>query len=530
MAEKKQKYCLKISNIPVDIGQSTDLTGILSENFGIALKDFCFLTILRKSIDARRGKVKQIYTVKADILLSPPHADKLLSFRDIEHYVPQPEKSVQRINRMKKRPVIIGCGPAGLFSALTLLERGVKPIIFERGARISTRNIAINNFMANGRLNTESNMYFGEGGAGTFSDGKLTTRIKTPLKNSVLQEFVNAGAPEGILIETRPHLGTDGLSIIIPNMVDNLSTKGADFFFNTAVTDIIIENSRIRAVCTADGRFDTDHVFLATGQNAHDIIRLLHAKRILMSPKGFAAGFRIEHPRDLIDTCQYGRYKDHPELGAAEYYLTYKDKPTGKGVYSFCMCPGGFVVGCSAAKLQLCTNGMSRYDRNNVFSNAAIVVTVMPHDIASDNVLKGLDWSSAIEQRAYRMGGRNFSAPVQAAADFIASRNRRKINRPVSYRPDVQPADLNQCLDANITEPLKRGLLNFNQKIPGFIEEGILYGAETRTSSPIRIQRNKKDYHCTGLYGLIPVGEVSGYAGGIMSCAVDGIKAANAFY
>lgn len=529
MAESKQKYSLKITNIPLNIDQTDDLINTVSSLYAIDQTDICSITVLQRSTDARKGIVKFNYSVKIDIFLQPSRAAELLTHREIEQYVPVPERFIKKINRLKNRPVIIGCGPAGLFAALTLIKRGVRPIIFERGDRIATRSAAVDKFMTRGQLNTESNMFFGEGGAGTFSDGKLTTRIKTPLKSVVLDELVKAGADQEILTLTRPHLGSDRLKIIIPNMVNKLLSSGADICFNTAVQDIIIKNNRVKAVQTHSDRIVTDHVFLAAGHSAHDTIKCLYQTGVRMTPKGFAVGFRIEHPRELIDRRQYGPFKDHEKLGAAEYYLTYKDHLSGKGVYSFCMCPGGYVVGCSSSNHQLCTNGMSLYSRNNPFSNAAIVVTVSPQDIPSDHPLKGLTFITELEEKAFRLGGQNYHAPVQAVSGFMTTPGYTEMPRPGSYRPGVTPTDLNQCLGPEITEPLKRGLADFNRKIPGFIEEGVLYGVETRTSSPIRMIRNKNDFHCLGLYGLIPIGEVSGYAGGIMSCAVDGIKAAESF-
>jgi len=530
MAKKKSGYKLKIINLRCPVEESMDLYAVLFLTYGLIKEDILELDILRRSTDARKEQLFFVYTLVIDVLLTKLNYEQLLEHNNVEKYIEKSNRGVNKISNLKYRPVIIGCGPAGIYSAITLVERGVAPIVIERGERVIDRVKSINKFMNFGELNPESNMYYGEGGAGTFSDGKLTTRIKSDLKDRVLREFIDSGAENDIAYISRPHLGTDKLRNIIPNIVEKLISKGVDFLFNTKVQDIIIEQGRVKGVVAGKDLIKTENIFLAAGHSSFEIYNLLKNKGVLLEPKGFAVGFRIEHPRELIDRQQHGKFAGNKYLGAADYYLAYKDKKTGKGVYSFCMCPGGYVVGCSSLHGRLCTNGMSTYARDNAFSNAAIVVSISPNDLEGDDPLKGFSFIHKLESLAYELGGGDFSSPVQNAVDFMNSNPTDKLIRDTSYRPKVKCTDLNDCLDNRFANIIKRGLLNFNNKIPGFIDEGILYGIETRTSSPARIVRDKLNYNVPGVNGLIPVGEVSGYAGGIMSCAVDGIKAVEAFY
>ena len=529
MAGKKSQYKLKIINLRCPVEESMDLYAVLASSFRINKDDIVDLVILRRSTDARKDILYFVYTLVIDVFLIKLDADEFLENKNVEIFTEKSNRGVSKITGLKNRPVIIGCGPAGIFAAITLVDRGVAPIVIERGERVIDRVKSINKFMNSGELNPESNMYYGEGGAGTFSDGKLTTRIKSNLKDRVLREFVGAGAESDIAYISRPHLGTDCLRKIIPNIIEKLSSKGVDFLFKTKVQDIIIEQGRVNGVVAGNNLINTENIFLGTGHSSFEIYNLLKNKGVLLEPKGFAVGFRIEHPREFIDRCQHGKFSGNKYLGAADYYLAYKDKKTGKGVYSFCMCPGGYVVGCSSSNDVLCTNGMSKFARDNAFSNAAIVVSISPDDLQGDDPLKGFSFIHDLEKSAYELGGGDFSAPVQNAVDFMNSNVSDKLIRDTSYRPMVKCSDLNTCFDDRLASILKRGLKDFNNKIPGFIDEGILFGVETRTSSPVRIVRDRVHYNAVGIEGLFPVGEASGYAGGIMSCAVDGIKAAEVF-
>jgi uncharacterized FAD-dependent dehydrogenase len=529
MAEEKSRYKLKIINLRCPVEQSMDLYSVLFSNYGLNKEDILDLDILRRSTDARKDRLYFVYTLVIDVFITVSDAEELLKDKDVEKYIEKSNRQINKISKLKNRPVIIGCGPAGIFAAITLVERGVAPIVVERGERVIDRVKSINKFMNSGELKPESNMYYGEGGAGTFSDGKLTTRMKSDLKDRVLREFIDAGAEKDIAYISRPHLGTDCLRKIIPNIIEKLISKGVVFLFNTKVQDIIIEQGRVKGVVANNNLINTENIFLGSGHSSFEVYNLLKNKNILLEPKGFAVGLRIEHPREFIDSRQHGKFSGNKYLGAADYYLAYKDKKTGKGVYSFCMCPGGYVVGCSSVSDALCTNGMSKFARDNDFSNAAIVVSVSPDDLEGDDPLKGFSFIHNLEKSAYELGGGDFSAPVQNAVDFMNSNLTDKLIRDTSYRPMVKCSDLNTCFDDRIASILKRGLKDFNNKIPGFIEEGILFGVETRTSSSARIVRDKTHYNAVGIEGLFPIGEASGYAGGIMSCAVDGIKAAEVF-
>ncbi len=529
MAERKIKQKLKIINLRCPAVENPDIAGMLVHEYGFIKEDIKGIEIVRRSIDARKDVIFFVYTLIAEIFSLDSVVDKLVISPNLKRYIEDSKRFIRKIVKLKNRPVIVGCGPAGLFAALTLIERGAAPLIIERGERISKRAASVNKFIQSAELNTESNIFYGEGGAGTFSDGKLTTRIKSNLKDRVLKELIAAGADSSISFIQRPHLGTDCLRKIIPNIVDKLISKGAEFIFEKKVDDILIENGQVKGLKAGNDLIETENIFIATGHSSFELYKMLLRNGVSIEPKGFAVGFRIEHPREFIDRCQQGKFAGNKLLGAAEYTLTYKDQQTNKGVYSFCMCPGGYVVGCSSRLGSLCTNGMSKYARDNAFSNAAIVVTVSPEDLSGSDPFKGFSFIHKLEETAYKLGGGSFTAPVQTAYDFINSNVSQKLIKDSSYRPKVKSTDLNLCFEDKFSAILKRGLINFNKKIPGFIEEGVLFGVETRTSSPVRIARDIINYNAVGVKGLIPIGEVSGYAGGIMSCAVDGIKAADSF-
>ncbi len=521
---------VRVAGLRCQAGLEQDIEQIISDTLLVDRDKIKRVQILRKAVDARQDRIDFVYTVAAEIKTDEPTLKQLTVkeevslFTETEPYIPF------AIINLKKRPVIIGSGPAGLFAAVTLLERGVKAIVIERGQRISDRTETVNRFWKEGSINPESNMFFGEGGAGTFSDGKLTTRIKSSLKQKVLETLVEAGAPSDILYLSKPHLGTDNLQKIVRNIVDKLADRGVEFRFNTKAEDIVIEQNTVKAVAVKSELVETETVFLATGHSARDVHSLLLSKGVCMEAKGFAAGLRIEHPQGFVDEVQLGRWKNHKELTPADYFLSFQDKKTSRGVYTFCMCPGGYVVGCSSGRGELCTNGMSFYDRSSSFANAAIVVTVSPDDLQGKDVLKGLEFQTFIERQVFEAGGGNFFAPVQRAEDFIKGAA-WDINATVScsYRPGIKRANMQLILPEFISEPIKRALKHFDKKFPGFLREGLLIGAETRTSSPVRIKRNSPNLHSENIKGLIPVGEGSGYAGGIMSSAVDGIKAAMMF-
>lgn len=531
MAEKEKNVRIRISNVRCAVNSVIDLCLLVQNSLGLSADEVCSVSILKRSTDARQERVDFVYTLEAEITIAGQQLAELLRQQEVSLAEEPQRLNLSPAARLKHRPVIIGAGPAGLFAARALLARGVKPIIIERGERIAQRIATVGAFWQQGMLNPESNVLYGEGGAGTFSDGKLTTRIKSPLRQEVLKALADYGAPSEIVYLSKPHVGTDLLRRVIPAMVDDLQRQGADFYFNTALQDIQIGQGRVTAILAGTELIKTGQLFLATGHSARDVYVLLHAKGVRLESKGFAIGLRIEHPQELINARQFGPWAAEPRLGAADYVMSFQDQPSARGIYTFCMCPGGSVIACASAHGELCTNGMSTKMRDSGWANAAVVVTVQKEEFNSADGLAGLDFQRQLEQRAFQLGGGSYHAPAQRAADFVSGRFPEGSRPPIAstYRPGITEADLTRLLPDFICEPMQRALLDFNRKMPGFVSEGVLLGVETRTSSPVRILREPKTFHAVGLYGLIPTGEGSGYAGGIMSSAVDGIKAAMLF-
>lgn len=531
MVVDKKTITLKISDLRHPVFAQKDLAEMAAQRLGVDRSAITSFKIIRRATDARQRRVDFVYTVLVTVQASSHNISLMLQRPGVATFH-EPKQPAPAIVRHKYRPVIVGTGPAGLFAALTLVERGVKPILLEQGERVPERTKRVKAFWERGVLHPFSNVLFGEGGAGTYSDGKLTTRIKSPFKEKVLKTLVEYGADPEILYDAKPHIGTDRLRMIIPALVDDLQRKGADFHFGAVVTDIDIRNGKVCGV-VANETIETRHVFLATGHSSRDIFRMLRMKGVAFERKNFAVGLRIEHPQEFIDQAMIkGKKKDFTRFVLpASYTLTFKDQISGRGVYSFCMCPGGRVIGCAEEPDILCTNGMSTSQRETPWANAAIVVTVMTHDFMGEDPFAGVEFQTMLEHQAYTFGGGGFKAPVQTAADFIMPLGQQASSEipHCSYRPGVRPADLRTLFPVWLREPLQRALLAFEKKIPGFISEGVLIGVETRTSCPLRIVRNPKTFCTPAVEGLIPIGEGSGYAGGIMSCAVDGICSALAY-
>lgn len=478
-------------------------------------------SILRKSLDARKTLVYH-YRCCVDI---PQHvAANLISTGKAVPYQEEEPVTIPHIKTSKRIP-IVGCGPAGLFCALTLIEAGVAVDIYERGKILAERHSDVAMLREKGILDTDSNVVFGEGGAGTYSDGKLTTRIDKREIKLFYDYMVQFGAPSSIVYEAKPHIGTDRLIGIIENIRDYIMQKNSTIQFGKKLTDIFVHDNRLEGCRFNDNdEIVTDILVLATGHSARDVFRLLNTKGIALQKKGFAVGVRVEHPRELIDEIQYGRDKDRYGIYGAEYRLTFKDI-TGRGVYSFCMCPGGFIINSSSEEKRLCVNGMSYSQRNGASSNAALVVTVSRDDFK--DILDGINFQISLEEKAFQVGGGGFAAPAQRITSFL--QNSVDSSLPVcTYKPKVVAGNLNAILPDAIREPLQRAIVHFETKMKGFItSEGILVGAETRTSSPVRIVRDER-FQSMNCKGLFPVGEGAGYAGGIVSSAVDGIRAAQA--
>lgn len=501
---------LKISNLKVSL--TGDILTALAKKLGVAGQDIKNLKILRKSVDARRrDNVCYIYTVAADV------CKKHKSSADITEYIP-PAPVYIPDRKLNKRPVVVGCGPAGMFAALFLAKAGQRPILLEQGKPVDRRSEDVDNFYKTGVLNTRSNVQFGEGGAGTFSDGKLNTGIKSPYIREVLQTFYECGAPEEILYMARPHIGSDKLYEIIPNLRKLIISLGGEVLFDTPLTDLIIKNNRICAALTPNSEIETDHVFLATGHSARDIFRLLYKKGVALLPKPFSVGARIEHLQTDINHTQYGNFAHL--LPSADYKQAVHLK-SGEGVYTFCMCPGGFVSASASDEGGVVTNGYSNFARNGVNANSALLVGVNP---TGDTPLYGIDFQRNIEKKAFELTGGKYIAPCQKVGDFLAGKPSSDFGKVLpTYPRGVVLGDISLCLPGFVTQALREGILMIDKQMPGFADsDALLTAPETRSSSPVRIVRNENME--ASVAGLYPIGEGSGYAGGIVSSAVDGIK------
>lgn len=508
---------LQINNINVSLDTKTDeLKKIVFKKAGITESNVRNFKIVRRSVDARRGNVQFNYSVILDV---PDNTN----FSSNAHILPDDEKrNVLHGNiPLNSRPVIIGTGPCGLFCAYYLAIHGYRPIIFERGSDVETRMKKVENFNFSGILDTECNVQFGEGGAGTFSDGKLTTRIGSSICGEVLEIFHQCGAKDDILYEAKPHIGTDMLCKIIKNLREKITSLGGEFHFDSNVKDIKIRNGKVFSVFVSGNEIKCDAVVLAIGHSARDTYEMLYRKGVFIEPKAFAMGVRIEHKQEFINKSQYGKFENHPKLGSADYRLTYNGKD--RSCFSFCMCPGGTVAAAASEENSVTVNGMSNNARNGENANSALVVSIRKDDY--NGVLGGMELQRKLERNAFNPSS-PYSAPAQNTKDYITGEKSHKITgvKP-SYPLGVIPSDLNAILPEFINSTLKDGLLYFDNKIKGFTENSVLTGVETRTSAPIRITRNE-DFESVNVKGLYPSGEGAGYAGGIMSSAVDGIKTA----
>lgn len=480
--------------------------------------------IVKKSIDAR-DKQNIVFCYEVDI--KAKNEDEILrknKSKDIfEASNTQYEFKITGKQKMKNRPVIIGSGPAGLFCGYMLASYGYKPIIIERGEQIEKRVKTVETFWKEGNLNKESNVQFGEGGAGTFSDGKLNTLVKDKMgrNKKVLEMFVKAGAPNEILYLNKPHIGTDLLRNVIINLRNKIINMGGDIRYNSCLTNIEIQDSHIKSIeINNNEKIETEVLILAIGHSARDTFRMLNKNKIKMEPKPFAVGVRVQHPQEKINYSQYGKFKDM--LPPATYKLTYHSS-NGRGVYSFCMCPGGYVVNASSEDRRLAINGMSNHSRDSKNANSAIVVTVIPNDF-NGNLFGGLEFQEKLEEKTYEIG--KGKIPIQTLKDFMENKKTEKIGSvELEMKGDYSLANLNEILPDYIAESLKEAFINFDKKIKGFANgDTILAAIETRTSSPVRIVRDELGQ--SNIKGIYPAGEGAGYAGGIMSAAMDGLKVA----
>ncbi len=525
---------LRLSNIKIGIHEAADMDAerivlrkkILSR-LRIREEELMDFRIVKKSVDARKKEdILYVYTV--DIDTSPEK--KLLAMGALKDVALAPEaiSKPQRkgSEKLTERPVVIGTGPAGLFAGLILARNGYHPILLERGGDVDARTARIKGFWKEGILDPECNVQFGEGGAGTFSDGKLTTLINDERCGFVLKEFTAAGAPQEILYTSKPHIGTDLLKGVVKNLRRDIIAHGGEVRFNARVTDFILEGGRMKAlVVNGNETIPCSIALLAIGHSARDTFEVLNQRGVVMAPKSFSIGVRIEHPQRLINLAQYGSSSEHPGLGAADYKLAYHSK-SGRSAYTFCMCPGGYVVAAASEKQCVVTNGMSEFRRDGENANAALLVGVTPADFPGGHPLAGIDFQRKWEGLAFEAGGRNYRAPAQLIGDFLTDRVSTAWGsvKP-TYLPGVTFAQMKECLPNYVIETMKEAIVHFNTKIKGFaMPDGILTGVETRSSSPVRINRDEN--FLSNIAGLYPVGEGAGYAGGIISAAVDGIKVA----
>ena len=525
--------------LPLDHGEAA-LAAAIVRRLELEPGELTGYTIARRGYDARkRGAITLIYALDID---TPREAELLERFAGDAHVRPTPDTSYHFVAkappRIEHRPLVIGFGPCGLFAGLIMAQMGLRPIILDRGKEVRERTKDTWDLWRKRELHPESNVQFGEGGAGTFSDGKLYSQIRDPQHHGrkVLAEFVKAGAPEEILYVSKPHIGTFRLVSMVENMRATIESLGGEIRFSQRVDDLLLEpgadgQQRIRGVTLASGeQLRSDHVVLALGHSARDTFEMLHARGVYVEAKPFSIGFRIEHPQSVIDRARFGPQTGHPILGAADYHLVHHGKG-GRSVYSFCMCPGGTVVAATSEAGRVVTNGMSQYSRNERNANAAVVVGIEPADFApyGDGPLAGIALQRTLESHAFTLGGGNYNAPAQRVGDFLAGRASHAFDKvQPSYQPGVTPGSLDSALPDYAIAAIREALPAFERQIRGYaMPDAILTGVETRTSSPVRIKRDDS-LQSLNTRGLYPAGEGAGYAGGILSAAVDGIKVAEA--
>ncbi|MBS0428028.1 MAG: FAD-dependent oxidoreductase [Proteobacteria bacterium] len=553
---------IRISELKLPLDHAPDaLPALIAQTLGVAPAEIADHTVHKRSFDARKAELRTVYIV--DVALAgndaPAREAALLAqHAKNPHIQPAPDMAWRppvQAAEGAPRPVVVGFGPCGLFVALLLAQMGFRPIVLERGKAVRERTQDTWDLWRRKELHPESNVQFGEGGAGTFSDGKLYSQIKDPrfLARKVLHEFVKAGAPEEILWEAHPHIGTFRLVKMVETMRAEILALGGEIRFQHKVTDIQVEGGRIRGLTVLDQangqvhELRSEHVVMALGHSARDSFAMLWRRGAPIEAKPFSIGFRAEHPQGLIDRARWGRHAGHPALGAAEYRLVHHAS-NGRSVYSFCMCPGGTVVAATSEPNRVVTNGMSQYSRAERNANAGIVVGITPDDYPTDyqhldlppelleqaqgkpHPLAGIELQRRLESNAFVLGGSDYCAPGQLVGDFVAGRPSTEFGEvQPSYKPGVRLGDLHAALPAYAIAAMREAFPTFGKKIPGFDRhDAVLTGVETRTSSPIRIARDDYTLQCPGIAGLYPAGEGAGYAGGILSAGVDGIKVAEA--
>ena len=522
----------------------TAIADAVVRTLGIQADELQSVQIFKLSFDARKADLLQVYIVDVALSSAARETEVLHRFENNPHVRPTPDMAYKPVasasllspGQLKNRPVVVGFGPCGIFAALVLAQMGFKPIVLERGKKVRERTKDTWNLWRKNQLHPESNVQFGEGGAGTFSDGKLYSQIKDPryLGRKVMQEFVKAGAPEEILVDAHPHIGTFKLVKVVEHLREQIIALGGEVRFEQRVTDVRIEEGQLQGLTVLDVatqqsyELPTQQAVMALGHSSRDTFAMLYERGVYVEAKPFSIGFRIEHPQSLIDRARWGRHAGHPLLGAADYKLVHHAK-NGRAVYSFCMCPGGTVVAATSEVGRVVTNGMSQYSRNERNANAGIVVGITPEDFPSKHPLAGIELQRTLESAAYVLGGSTYEAPGQLVGDFVKGMASTTLGSVApSYKPGVKLVDLAAALPSYAIEAIREAIPVFGKKIKGFdLPDAVLTGVETRTSSPIKMTRGE-DFQSLNVRGLFPAGEGASYAGGILSAGVDGIKVAEA--
>ena len=526
---RKESFMLtRITNIKLTPDEALrPLEDAAAKALKINKNEILSVKLVKKSVDARnKSDIKLLVTIDAETKKKPA----FLPAGAAETKKSEPWLVKEDAQKPDRPPIVVGMGPCGLFAALTLAKRGLRPIVLERGKKVEERTRDVNRFFDTGTFQPSSNVQFGEGGAGAFSDGKLNTGIKDDRLRYVLETFVEFGAPEEILYEAKPHVGTDKLSKVVSGIRNEIIHLGGDVRFETALTSIVVEGGHVTAAVTDKGVIETCGIILAPGHSARDTFTMLNEKGVPMERKPFSIGARIEHSQKWLNRAQYGSFASHPALGQADYKLNVR-APSGRGVYTFCMCPGGYVIAAAGESGGVVTNGMSTFARDGVNCNSALLVDVHTDDFPeNDGVLAGMYFQRNWEHLAYLLGGESYKAPAQLAGDFLKNQKSSgagSVNP--TYRPGVVWTKLDECLPDFASRDMRYALTELDKRVKGFAApDTVLTGVETRSSSPVRVLRSMETYE-SAVKGLYPAGEGAGYAGGISSAAVDGIRVAEAF-
>ena len=520
---------IKVNNIILKIDEDKSiLKNRVAKKLKVDISEVENFKIIKESLDARRkNDIRFTYCIEVNHKNEKKLVAKLKD-RDVTLIEDRYDAKIDfGTEEMKNRPVVVGFGPTGIFSALLLAQKGYKPIVIERGEDVDKRTETVDKFWKTGKLDLNSNVQFGEGGAGTFSDGKLTTRSKDSRCDYVLRELVKAGAPEEITYMGKPHVGTDLLKEVVKTIRKKIISLGGEVRFSSKLERINSQDGKLTSIIVNGEEIPCENLILAIGHSSRDTYEMLHEVGVYMEPKAFAVGVRIEHPQEIININQYGDAHNHPKLKTAEYRLTYQSEKLGRAVYSFCMCPGGVVVAAASEENRLVSNGMSYHARDLDNANSALVVTVGPEDFEGDSPLRGMEFQRKYESLAYELGGGGHKAPLQLVGDFMEDRVSEKLGRVIpTYKPGFEFRDLRECLPSYVVEALKEAIVEFDRKIKGYAApDAVLTGIETRTSAPVRLTRTET-LESISVSGLYPAGEGAGFAGGIISASVDGLKVA----